>query len=956
MHKGSILPNRITRPSAGSEFFTHCTVRLCRRWWFAALSCSIFGFVLALRSALAACVPGLQCEANGTVETPADFSVFQAIGTGPGNAALVADNGGQITGTSLNITAAGANAYGASVDGSANITLGGNTSIAGSHGVHMQGTGSTFSMTGGNIAATTTTGDGTALNVSGIGGGGHSVTLNNVSVAAHQNAINIGDATSTLSADNLSISTSTTSASSALFNQGKATLTNSHIAVQIGDGIYSKGTASNQPAIVNMLGGDIAILSGGRGAVADSYGQVHFDGVTITGPANNSMGIMLYDNANGTFQNGVINAGHGVQVWLNSSLSIANSAVTSTGAGRYGVLIRSGSASITDHSTIATAGASRIALVLLGESTVSNHVSVDASDIVATGAGSTAVRANGATNTVNLNNHSTMRGDRLVLADRCASSTCTDGAVARLTLNASNSQLFGHALVRNASTLAMNLANGAHWTLRPSLTGTVRSDVTFLSLDAGSTIAFDPTSTQYQMLVVGSGDRLGSTAVYHAPASGVARIQMNTRLDAGGALTDQHTDRLIVEGDVSGITQLTVVPVAGSLGAETGTLADQGISLVQVYGNATSDAFILDGGYVAVGPYAYHLYAFDPATSDPGQRVSGSGPFWDFRLQSTASLTPPLAPQIPSYLLAPGALFQAGLFDVATLHRRLGDTQHSGIPPGDIDASREWFLRTYGGDYHYRSQRMPYGYDADTRYVAMQGGGNFWRLDTREHRLRVGLVGSVGGLSFAPRHVVDSRKTAMDTWLVAPTLTWRHATGAYVDVVAAYGGFRGNVANRVRGNTALLAGKRIAASLQAGVDMSMGGVTVQPQMQVVYQRLEFDRRRDVDGIDVRLGTPDQWTLRAGGKVRKSWTLADGGSVQIHGKLHVAHTVGDGDNVWLSHPFALSKAGTVAEVGLGMDAVLAGGKTKLYADLTRQQRLGTTGYRGWAANLGVKILF
>jgi len=665
------------------------------------------------------------------------------------------------------------------------------------------------------------------------------------------------------------------------------------------------------------------------------------------------MGIMLYDNASGTFQNSVINAGHGVQVHLNSSVSIANSTITSSGAGNYPVLVYSGSASITDHSAIHAPGTNRIAVALIGNNTMSNHVAVDASDVVATGAGSIAIVANGAVNAVNVTNNSNVTGDRLVFARSCGPATCPNVA-SRLTLTASNSQLSGHAGVNSVSTLTMALANGAHWTLRPSLTGTVRSDVTFLNLDASSIILFDPTSPQYQMLVVGSGDRLGSTAVYHAPTSGAARIQMNTRLDAGGALADQHTDRLIVEGDVSGTTQLTIVPVTGSPGAETGMLADQGISVVQVYGNAAPNAFLLDGGYVAVGPYAYYLHAFDPSASDPGQRILGSGPFWDFRLQSSS--TTALVPQIPAYLVAPGALFQAGLLDVATLHRRLGDTHHAGTPPGDPQASREWFLRSYGGDYRYRSQRMPYGYDADTRYTAMQGGANVWGLDTREHRLRVGLAGSYGGLSFAPHHVVDSRKTRMDVWSIAPTFSWQHATGAYVDLVAAYGGFRGDVSNQLRGNTTRLAGKRMAASLEAGMNLSVGSLTVQPQVQVVYQRLKFDRRRDVDGIDVKLGTPDQWTLRAGGELRKTLTTASGRQVQVYGKLHIAHTVGDGERVWLSHPFALGKAGTVAEVGLGMDATLANGKTTLYADLGRQQRLGTAGYQGWAVNLGVRHAF
>jgi len=170
-------------------------------------------------------------------------------------------------------------------------------------------------------------------------------------------------------------------------------------------------------------------------------------------------------------------------------------------------------------------------------------------------------------------------------------------------LNASNSVLSGHAAVNANSTLRMNLSNDTDWTLRQSAGGLLRSDVTFLNLD-NSRVIFDPASVQRQTLVVGSGDTGGDSAVYNA-TGGNARIEMNTVLNAGGMLTNQFTDRLVINGNASGTTFLTVNAVAGSTGAPTGDGASDGISLVQVYGNASASSFALASGYVPIGAYKY---------------------------------------------------------------------------------------------------------------------------------------------------------------------------------------------------------------------------------------------------------------------------------------------------------------------------------------------------------------
>jgi len=562
---------------------------------------------------------------------------------------------------------------------------------------------------------------------------------------------------------------------------------------------------------------------------------------------------------------------------------------------------------------------------------------------------------------------SRLSGDRLVTVAEHQGFMGAWTAGARLRFNADNSQLAGGSSVHALSRLAMNLRSRSDWAIHPTAAGQTRSDVTFLSVEESDIRFHDAGTGLYQRLVVGHGDTGGRTDVYQA-LGGNARVHLNTRLNDGGALVNQHTDRLIVLGDASGSTWLQVNPVAGSTGAETGDTASDGISVAQVYGQARADTFKLVGDYVAVGPYQYRLQAFDPATSDPDQRdAAGSGgAFWDFRLLGAMtqsgfgdSTTPDVVPQLPSYLAAPTALFQARLFDIDTWHRRLGDARGAG---GDTTSqTREFFLRSYGGDYDYRSQSGASSYAAKTRYRAVQVGGNAVSATQNDATWRAGAAVSVGDLSFQPQGIDGNRKTRLQVWSVSPTITWQHDgseghAGGYVDALVALGGFKGDVTTRQRGRTATLKGKSAAASVEVGVPFDVAGLTVLPQVQAVYQHLKFDRSRDVDGINVKLGSHQQLTLRGGGELRKAFQTRAGHAIQVYGKVHVAHTLEDSKKVKLSGDFRTGKTGTVLEAGVGVDAALAKGRGVVYADVTRQNRIGRAGHNGWTANVGVRVRF
>lgn len=203
-----------------------------------------------------------------------------------------------------------------------------------------------------------------------------------------------------------------------------------------------------------------------------------------------------------------------------------------------------------------------------------------------------------------------------------------------------------------------------------------------------------------------------------------ASLTLSTRLNPGGPLSNQSTDRLLIKGNSPGTTLVHVEPTADSPGGFTSQdfiRPSDGISIIQVAAASTPTAFELPGGYVVRpdSPYAYRLYAYGPGSvhgaADPSQSLVGNaGSHWDYRLQS-AYVTPegpvdpdepggaipgpppesgeepvpgpggeeefPIPPdarpqgppQVAAYLSAPAAYLYAGLVDLDTLHRRLGE-------------------------------------------------------------------------------------------------------------------------------------------------------------------------------------------------------------------------------------------------------------------------------------------
>ncbi|WP_273758644.1 autotransporter outer membrane beta-barrel domain-containing protein [Bartonella sp. AU55XJBT] len=574
---------------------------------------------------------------------------------------------------------------------------------------------------------------------------------------------------------------------------------------------------------------------------------------------------------------------------------------------------------------------------------------------------------------------------------------------ASITVLADASTLEGRAYTDKDSNAELYLGDSM-WILPQQLQRDQQEDansssISLVSLMGESSIHFkrheSSAADDYQTLHIGSG----KGEVYKARDN--ASISVNTYLNSGGALDQQKTDRILIHGDVSGKTKLRVHAVAGSPGGYTGRGGnEEGISIIQVSGQAKQDSFQLEAGYVALDelPYQYKLYGYGPNSelgeADSAQRlVGGSEKFWDFRLESRSiddvkpepdprptpspAPTPPpgpapephprpkpgvkaVVPQVPTYLLLPNALRHLGLMNVSNQNKRLETLR---IASGSLLESREkpfFFVRGYGGNHRYTSNlsALEYGYGGELNYNAIEAGILLKAIENMYGTTSFGIIGSYEKFSLQPLNVEQSQKSTFDKWSVAAYGGMQHDAGFYVDGLVSYGFFKGDVLTTARGKTATLKGKPLSASLTTGKTFMVGedGFVFDPQVQVVYQYLPFNKVRDVDGFDIDLGKLHQWVGRVGGRLTKILVATDEAQViSFYGKLHLAHGFEGKQFVHFKDAFQLGAFGSLLETGLGFNAQLSQ-NFALHGDLVYQHKLTKAGFSGTSFSGGLRYHF
>ena len=525
--------------------------------------------------------------------------------------------------------------------------------------------------------------------------------------------------------------------------------------------------------------------------------------------------------------------------------------------------------------------------------------------------------------------------------------------------------------------------------------------------NAGQTILSTGPAFGNQLLI--NGDYIGSGG----------RLQLGALLaDANlGPLANQVADRMLVQGNASGA--LTVLNVETSSGIEraisSGNAAtlrrgtttsgevvaigpDQGVSVIQVSGTATETAFRLNRGYVNGGtPYKFGLFAFGPGSSNGAAAtdqnlVGNASGYWDYRLERMYVVTPPegggddnsgtggngdtggnggtggsggggrpaVVPQVPGYLVTPTALFNATVQDLDSLHRRLGEVRDTPIP-ADGHRNTEVFARVYGGSFDYDTPiaAKDFGYQTDHRYTALQLGVHAYTRHAEQGSLRLGGALTIGRSRIEPDALDGQSVTHVDTQSIAAIATYQHRDGWYADGIVSVGHLRGKTTTAVHdGNVATIKGTSLAASVEMGYPLRLGhsGWNLEPQGQLVWNKLDFKDFSDADQVQVHLGNPSQSLLRLGVRLVKPAAEAADRKTTPYLKANYFHGLSGNREASLSgDTFAVGKYGRAWSLGAGITGT-RNKRMSFYTDVAYQQSISSKGWNGWQLNGGMRYLF
>lgn len=578
------------------------------------------------------------------------------------------------------------------------------------------------------------------------------------------------------------------------------------------------------------------------------------------------------------------------------------------------------------------------------------------------------------------------------------------GATNSFTLVADHSSLEGRVRTSRDNRTSFDLKEGTKWLLKPnkntanndriSEDDTISYDYRQFGLDeksfsnlsvlrlTNSAIMFDkPMEGHYQTLFIGpqlpKEDGIAHTeAVYSA--TGVAEIYVNTQWNKYSPITEQQTDRVVINGDVSGNTIVHInlqetdktITDGSVVWGEQMTplpLGTHGVSIIQVSGQANENSFALARNYMTIGgqPYKYVLKGYKPGTSHESQSLFGkSNNFWDFRLQNAYidkdKKVRALLPQVANYLTLPNTLFSSGFADVNNQNRLLDAIRTTVFGAAD-HKQHNLFFSSYGEKVTLSSNRGPlrYGYDADVNYKALQLGVILTTSESKDISAHFGLLGTYGKLAFTPKEMQDSEKTTLDKWSLAAYSTIEHSNGLYLNSLLSYGRLKGNVTTALVGNAAKLDGTEIlnlSATLGQKLATSIKGLVFEPQAQLIYQNLMFDIFSDANGLKVDMGNPRQWLIRFGGRLTKTITaVEESKAVSFYGKMNVIRTFGDGKTIKIADTFDLDPTGSSIEGGMGVNAYLSQ-KIVLNADISYRQKLQKTGVSGTNISGGIRYHF
>ena len=399
-------------------------------------------------------------------------------------------------------------------------------------------------------------------------------------------------------------------------------------------------------------------------------------------------------------------------------------------------------------------------------------------------------------------------------------------------------------------------------------------------------------------------------------------IAFNTVLGSDNSLTD----KLIVNGDTSGQTDVKVTN-AGGLGAQT---TGNGIELVHV-GGASGGAFDLTGR-VAAGAYDYNLFK-------GGIGADAGNGNWYLRSETR--------PEVPDDVVVPEEASHLGLVMLATASLRGSDaslgqfcaddvTSNSGLSTNVRPANPQCNTLLWGrmlgetgsagggvgSNGGFGSAGPAYTYD----YGGFQAGADLYRTTRDSVGLYAGAITARSDVKMPNGGPAGS--VGMNAYGVGGYWTHHGVSGWYTDLVL-QGSLYDNIhARSVEGENFNTQGWGITASAEAGYQVGLGnGYSVIPQGQLVYQRTSIDGGTD-QFARISYSAPDEIYGRFGARFAKGWLTNDSRVVTTWAEANFWHQFGEDAKTMFTtlegaNPatFATSLGGTWAQIRLGLTGQL-----------------------------------
>ncbi len=315
------------------------------------------------------------------------------------------------------------------------------------------------------------------------------------------------------------------------------------------------------------------------------------------------------------------------------------------------------------------------------------------------------------------------------------------------------------------------------------------------------------------------------------------------------------TDRLIINGNSSGNTNLRVINVGG-----TGAQTNEGIRIVQI-GGLADGTFSLLGNYVfegdqAVvgGAYAYRLYQGGTSTPADGH--------WYLR-SSLINATPLYQAGAPVYESYAPVLLR--LNELETLQQRIGNRNWTLGPAATSRGGGNAWGRMAGSTGRSSPQTSTSGtYSFDTWQV--QAG-----IDRTLHNGAQGdLIGALYARYGNATGIVSSPHGAGDIsssgYGLGGTLTWYGSQGSYADLQGSLTWYDSTLRSATA-QTTLASGAGAlgyAMGLEAGHRIALdANWSVTPQAQITYSGMNTDPFTDVFGASIGRIDGRDLTLRVG---------------------------------------------------------------------------------------------